>query len=408
MDTQDFLRHVLPSSGTYCCFTMVDKYPRQRFFDTPDSLATYLHEMSGKGYNTYYAVSSFGGNQRTQDAVVLTKALYLDVDCGPDKPFMDWKVGLKALGQFISQCALPKPMIVHSGNGLHVYWVLTEELAPAAWKPLAAGLKEATKQHQFPVDPTVVTDSARVLRAPGTINHKGGNEVKVLLNAEKVTAEEMTAVLQKYVPAAVTFTPKKTTLLDNLAVKQEYPPANATVVAAKCQQIGWAVANQGDVTEPFWYGLLGIAAFCDNPEETAKEWSKNHPGYDENETLKKLHHWRSSTTGPATCNKFETERPDGCKKCRFHGKIGSPARLGLQYEEVEVSQDAPDQEAFIVPIPKPFKRTADGIKLTTDGTDIDVCKFDIYPVGYGYDETLGYETVRYHWKRPHVDRKSVV
>ena len=64
MDTQSFLRHVLPSSGMYCCFTMVDKYPRQRFFTDQSQLAAYLQEMSGKGYNTYYAVSSFGGNER--------------------------------------------------------------------------------------------------------------------------------------------------------------------------------------------------------------------------------------------------------------------------------------------------------------------------------------------------------
>jgi len=404
MNTPDFLRHILPSSGMYCCFTMMGEYPRQRFFNDIDGLAGYLSQMSGQGHNTYYAVSSFGGNTRTQDSVVLTKAIYLDVDCGSDKPYLDWKQGLKALSVFLSDTQLPKPMIVHSGNGLHVYWVLTEELAPVAWKPLAAGLKEAARTHGFKVDPTVVTDSARVLRAPGTINHKGGNEVKVLLNADQVAPVDLSAILQKYVPAAVTVAaPKRTTtLLDNLAVKQEYPPANATTLVAKCQQIAWGVNNQADVSEPFWYALVGIAAFCDKPEEVAVEWSKGHPGYDEAATLKKLNHWRQSTTGPTTCNKFESERPDGCKKCRFHGKIGSPARLGLQYEEVQVAEDAPDQEAFTVPIPKPYKRTADGIKYTVDGTDIDVCKFDIYPVGYGYDETLGYETVRFHWKRPHV------
>jgi hypothetical protein len=404
MNTPDFLRHVLPSSGMYCCFTLAGKFPRQRFFDNADDLSAYMLQMSGQGFNTYYAVSSFGGNQRTQEGVVLTKALYLDVDCGPDKPYLDWKQGLKALGGFLSETQLPKPMIVHSGNGLHVYWVLTEELAPAAWHPLASGLKEAARTHKFKVDPTVVTDSARVLRAPGTTNTKSNSLVKVLLNADKVTPAGMTAHLQRYVPAAVTVTaPKRTTtLLDNLAVKQEYPPANAGVLVQKCQQIGWAVNNQGDVTEPFWYALLGIAAYCDDPETVAVEWSKNHPGFDQTETLKKLNHWRSSTTGPATCNKFENERPEGCKKCRFKDKIGSPARLGLQYEEVQVSEDAPDAEAFTVQIPKPFKRTAEGIKITLDGTDIDVCKFDIYPVGYGFDETLGYETVRYHWKRPHV------
>lgn len=405
MNTPDFLRLVLPSSGTYCAFTMMGKFPRQRFFTDIDNLSQHLLQMSGKGHNAYYAVSSFDKEHRTQDHTALTKAVFLDVDCGTDKPYPTWKEGLAALSEFIAAAQLPKPYIVHSGNGLHVYWVLDEELTPEKWRPLAQALKECCRQHEFHVDPTVVTDSARVLRAPGTVNFKGNKTVKLLLNSDKVNVATMSAALAKYVTAPVTVVaaPKRTTtLLDNLAVKTEYPPANAATVVAKCQQVAWAVKNQADVQEPFWYALIGIAAFCEQPEDVAKEWSKDHPDYDETATLKKLAHWQRAATGPATCSKFESERPDGCKKCRFHGKIGSPARLGLQYQETAVSQDAPDAEAFEVDMPKPFKRTADGIKYTVDGTDIDVCKFDIYPVGYGYDETLGYETVRYHWKRPHV------
>ena len=404
MDTPGFLRHVLPSSGMYCAFTLVGEYPRQKFFDDIDKLALHLQQMSDKGYNTYYAVSSFTKEHRKQEHTAFTKALYLDVDCGEDKPYDTWKDGLKALGDFLATTKLPKPMIVHSGNGLHVYWVLNEDLTQDRWKPLAQALKDATKQHDFNVDPVVITDSARVLRATGTVNYKGNNTVKLLLNAPEVTVTDMTAALQKYITAPVTVhAPKRTTtLLDNLAVKQDYPPANATILVAKCAQIAWAVNNQADVPEPFWYGLMGIAAYCETPEEVAVEWSKDHPDFDETKTLKKLAHWQRAATGPTTCSKFESEREDGCKKCRFKGRIGSPARLGLQYQEVEIARDAPDKEAFEVPIPKPYKRTADGIKVATDGTDIDICKFDIYPVGYGYDETLGFETVRYHWKRPHV------
>jgi hypothetical protein len=404
METPEFLRFVLPSTGTFCAFTLVDKFPRHKFFTNIDNLSQHLLQMSAKGHNAYYAVSSFAKEHRTQEHTALTKAVFLDVDCGADKPYPTWKDGLKALGEFISAAQLPQPTIVASGNGLHVYWVLDEELPPDRWRPLATSLKECCKMHSFHVDPTVVTDSARVLRAPGTMNMKGNRWVKVLLASPQVTVASLTTALGKYVPTQVTVhTPKKTTtLLDNLAVKQEYPPANATVVATKCQQIGWAVKNQADVPEPFWYALMGIAAFCATPEDVAKEWSKDHPDYNEAATLKKLAHWQQAATGPTTCNKFESERPDGCKKCRFHGRIGSPARLGLQFQEVEVARDAPDKEAFEVPIPKPYKRTVDGIKLATDGTDIDVCKFDIYPVGYGSDDTLGFETVRYHWKRPHV------
>jgi hypothetical protein len=197
-------------------------------------------------------------------------------------------------------------------------------------------------------------------------------------------------------------------LAQALQVQQDFPPANATVVATKCQQIGWAAKNQGDVEEPFWYAMIGVAAHCQDPEATAISWSDQHPGYNASETLRKLSHWKTATTGPSTCKKFEELRPAGCKGCKFKDKVGTPARLGIQYLEVAPSTTAPDTTAHDVPLPRPFKRTADGIKMTVDETDIDVCKFDIYPVGYGKDESLGYETVRFHWNRPHLGWQELV
>jgi hypothetical protein len=157
-----------------------------------------------------------------------------------------------------------------------------------------------------------------------------------------------------------------------------------------------------------WYDLIGVAAHCEDPEGTAIAWSENHPDYNAKTTLAKLRQWQLAATGPTTCNKFETDRPKGCEKCKYRGKIGSPARLGVQYQEVAPAQTAPDATAHEVPLPKPFKRTAEGIKLTIDDSDIDVCNFDIYPVSYGKDETLGYETVRYKWNRVHQGWQELI
>ena len=122
----------------------------------------------------------------------------------------------------------------------------------------------------------------------------------------------------------------------------------------------------------------------------------------EGKTILKLNQWRNSATGPSTCARFDANRPNGCKKCVFNGKITSPVQLGVTHKETAVSDDAPDMTASVIPLPKGFKRTAHGICQTVDGTDVAICPFDLYPVGYGRDETLGYETVRYKWKRQHV------
>lgn len=412
MDTLTFLQRVLPSSGFYVSAVLNTDARRQGFFRTVEDLATSIVASEQRGNNTYYAISTFvERGSRKQDNVKLTKSLAVDVDCGPKKPFPSWKEGLVALGKFVQQTGLPKPLIIHSGVGLHAYWVLDEELEPTRWQPLAEGLKAAARDKQFEIDWTVPADSARVLRPVGTTNPKSGAKVRMLIDAAPASVAQITQALQPYVGSSTTYTVRQapeSKLLQALQVDSDFPPANAGVVAAKCQQIGWGTKNQQEVDEPFWYALIGVAAHCHDPEATAISWSDQHPAHNPAETLRKLEHWKRATTGPTTCAKFNELRPGGCQGCRFSGKVGTPARLGVQYLEVAPSLAAPDKTVHDIPVPRPFKRTADGMKMSVDGTDVDICPFDIYPVSYGRDEALGYETVRYRWNRPHSGWQELV
>ena len=413
MDTLSFLQRVLPSDGVYCAMLIDAGTVRNGFFTSVDELARATVKLNALGINTYYAVSSYvERGKRKQDNVAATKVIAMDLDVGPDdaRKYVSWKDALKDLGRFIEQLHLPRPMVVHSGNGLHVYWVLTDALSPAQWKPLASNVKACAIANGLRIDPTVTADSARVLRAVGTINPKGGNEVRLLMDAPDVSPDTLRDCFGT--TGSVTVRPPtnrpSSGLADSLTVKYDFPPANADVITSKCQQIQWAVENQKDVLEPMWYSVLGVAAFCHDPETVAIKWSQEHPDFDATRTLKKMYQWQSSTTGPTTCARLEGDRPNGCKGCKFKGHIGSPARLGLQYQEVAAPTSAPDPIAHNVTIPKPFKRTAKGIKVTVDDTDIDVCTFDLYPVSYGKDEVLNYEVVRFHWNRPHVGWQPLV
>lgn len=411
MNTLEFLQRVLPTDGFYCT-TIIngDEKPRQGFFASVEDLAKVVTDLDAKGNNTYYAISTFNEKgSRKQDNVYATKVLVLDVDCGPSKPYPSRDDGLLALSKFVRETGLPKPLIVSSGNGLHVYWVLTEAVPPEQWKPLAEALKAATVAHGFKVDAGPTANSALVLRPIGTTNPKNGAKVKLLLDGGSYLYDDLAAALSVSKVSNISGSTRPVSKLSQaLAVESDIPPANGTIVAAKCQQIHWAVHHQAEVPEPMWYGLMGVAAYCSDPDATAISWSEHHPDFDAQRTIQKMRHWKDSTTGPATCAKFETDRPGGCKGCRFKDKIGTPARLGVQHKEVAVAADVPDRAATDIPLPKPFKRTATGIKLTLDDSDIDVCPFDIYPVAYGRDETLGYETVRFHWKRPHVGWQELV
>ena len=408
MNTITFLTRVLPSQGFYASANLTDQGMRHGYYSTVEDLAKSVASISQRGGNAYYAVSAFvQKGKRTQENVRVVKTLMLDIDCGADKPYPTWREGLAAFSAFATVLDLPKPMVVFSGNGLHIYWVLTEELEPVQWKPLGLALKAAAADLGLSMDNTVPADSARILRPVGTINLKGGKEVKLLLDAAPVSPDLMRTKLAKYIgversDSVLAVRQRPTSMLAQaLAVVQEFPEADADVLIAKCQQLRWGVENQKEVDEPFWYAMLGIAAYCTDPEATAIAWSSQHPNYDQTKTLQKMEHWKASVSGPATCKRFHEERNKGCTGCRFQNKITAPTQIGAQHKEVEIAATAPDSLGAAVPLPRSYKRTDTGIKQTVDGTDIDISPFDIYPTGYGRDEALGYETVRYHWDRKH-------
>lgn len=408
MNTLDFLHRVLPSDGYYCGGLLSPRtgqrdYFSQKFFTSLEDLKDFLSIVSDKGYNSYYAISSFTeSGSRKRPNVKRTKLFALDLDVGKENnSYATQRDALAAFKDFMERTGLPKPMVVASGKGFHIYWVLTRELEYAEWFPIAEGLKATYLAHGLIVDPTVPSDCTQILRAPDTLHVSSNKLVKVVIDAPPVDPEELSRVVGGAIPAYIAN--RKTNLINNLQVqvKVEYPPALAGVVASKCAQIKWGVDNQDEVLEPFWYAMLGIAAHTTDPENTAKRWSEKHPGYNERDTLNKLKQWQANATGPASCKTFEGLHAGGCNKCVFKDKIGSPIRLGATFEEAELEVDTPPTLGTQIPMPRPFKRTSSGIKITIQDTDVDVAPFDLYPIGYGRDEALGYETVRYSWNRPH-------
>ena len=408
MNTLEFLQRVLPTKGVYCTFFNGPRGKIQRFHDTVEAAESAIQRADSVGQNTFFAVSTFhDGSSRRKTNMAYAKVLAIDVDCGAGKPFDTWKDGLKALSEFLTTMKLPAPLIIRSGNGLHVYWVLDEALSREEWEPLAYALKSATKEKDFKVDASLVGNASQVLRPVGTRNHKDIDNPKpvlAILDRGDTTVAAMRKALSYYLQPKQG-SKKPSPLLDSLAVTSDLPPAVASVVQRKCAQVNWAANNQDEVPEPMWYALIGVAAFCEDPESTAVAWSKDHPGYSEEDTLKKLYQWKTQTSGPATCAKFESERPEGCKGCPYAGKIGSPASLGTRYQEVDTSAKAPEEAVTDIPLPRGYKRAKAGIVVTLDDTDVPITDFDIYPLSYGYDETLGYEVAQYLWDRRHVGWK---
>lgn len=100
------------------------------------------------------------------------KAIWVDVDVKPDG-YATIEDALKALIQFREKVGLPPfSALVGSGSGVHAYWISDVPLSPTEWAPYAHGLKALLLQEGIKCDAGLTTDIARILRVPGTFNHK--------------------------------------------------------------------------------------------------------------------------------------------------------------------------------------------------------------------------------------------
>ena len=456
METSEFLSRVLGNDGFYCIFA-VDKETKarkQKFFTDRETLESVAYQYDGNGWDTYFALATFEDARKEKPREASNakqmRAFFMDLDCGPTKDFATKAEAIAALRKFGKELSLPKPMLVDSGRGIHVYWVLEEPVVAEDWLPVAKALKKACAALDFGADPAVTADLARVLRVPGTHNYKGDQPLSVqVLNhtgVESTTLEHMRELLGKYtggITAAPSWKPTKP-LPEGLSVKnavQQRMQGNQeksfrkilqeTQAGRGCAQIAWAAMFQEEVDEPMWRAVLSIAKFCEDGDKGIHMVSRRHPGYDPDATEAKA----AAIDGPYTCATFAGLRPEGCKGCSLRGKIKSPISVGMYVAkaepkpkpapvEVESEEEALGEDVIVTsktvngdhrdytvpPYPEPFRRGRYGgiylekRELDDEGdevrTEVPVYPNDFYYVRRIYDPDEG-ETLLARLHLPH-------
>ena len=402
METKIFLQEALADDGLYCIFAANTQTNRrvQRFFKTVDALIDGATVLDSQGFNVYFALSTFNKtNSRKVDNVKNIKSFFLDLDCGPTKEFPTQQDAISSLMQVCSVNSLPRPTIINSGRGVHVYWVLKEAVCLADWLPVAERLKALCSKNSFEADPQVTADAARVLRVPQTHNYKPDIPVEVTFigdhSVPPVDFDNFSALLGgDLIPVP----PKRVegtgammlAALDN----REYKFRDILSKSDKgkgCLQISEALNNPTEVTEPIWRGVLSILKACsDGTREKAHKISRGYLGYDPQETDVK---WDNLTSDKRyTCNTFEASNPEVCRACPNRGKLRSPLYIGQSIKEATeedniVTVEAP---AFSLPstptvtykipeFPKPYIRGASGgVYVRTRSKDGDVEEKEIY------------------------------
>lgn len=312
----NFYRDVLPCTGALCVF--VAGLKRHSWVSTQEELVQAVNKFAGRT-DLYFATASFkkAGTEykgRTQEDVHMLKCFRLDLDAGPEKlakhgPEKVYGLGQLALGalqNFTVRTGLLFSYVVRSGQGLHVYYVLDAAVTPDTWVQVARALEKFCQKHGLKVDPSVTTDSARLLRPLGTL-HPCGKVVKVLKSTgKKYTLDQFSEVVG-LLRSQTEFAPTQIGACGG--------GADFELIKAGCNVVNWAVQphNQNNVEEPFWRGVLGIVKFCTGANDLAHDVSKFHEKYDSALTEQKLAGWK---TPPTTCAEFAKYKPELCLVCK--------------------------------------------------------------------------------------------
>jgi len=148
--------------------------PISKFFSSLDQADAFIGELLEQGREVYFGTPAFVDNtkQASVSNIAYHRSFFVDIDCGATKIYKTKNEGVKALYEFCTHVELPIPTLVDSGNGIHAYWFLTEDVPYDLWKPVGIGLKEKAQELGFHADNSVTGDGARILRVPDTFNTK--------------------------------------------------------------------------------------------------------------------------------------------------------------------------------------------------------------------------------------------
>lgn len=338
-----FLDSILPTQGVYCVVGIKSKIVSPTFHTSTADVDQAATDLDAHGTDAYFALASFKDNSsRKVENALYMRSFFLDLDCGPGKPYHDQPSAAVALSEFVKVTGLPAPTIVNSGGGLHVYWPLTEDVPVADWIPHARMLKLLCKEHKLHADPAVTADAARILRVPGTNNYKQ-NLPRPVLIANSCAPLPLEVLVKCFGTPPADLSAAKAFGMDDTSkdvAGGTFPACSFARIVRKslkgtgCAQIKHALENVATLEEPMWRAALSIAVRCEDGQESIHKISMGHPGYNAQDTEQKA----AETKGPYTCQWYRDNNPTACEGCTQ--KVVSPILIGKKIEAAPAEGDS--------------------------------------------------------------------
>lgn len=445
MNINQFFDAVWPSAGPYLVAIPSQFWSEQdqktihyfKHFPHADKASAAQHAMAlahdrDAPKDVYFALGSVLDTSkkkiRTQPNISALRAFWLDIDVKQEPgAYTTVDAAASNLKAFCKQLALPKPLVVSSGGGLHVYWPMDADVPADQWKHYATLLKGLTKEWGLRVDQSRTADQASVLRPVDTQNWKTGNPRPVQVVSSLSGPIPKTTMMARIAAAADSLSvsvPSQVAQTSDLGIAGTNPaagaqpvadnsaaangamadeiPSNPKRVVAKCQQLKWQVIHAEQVDEPQWYAMIGCLRHADRGEEAVHRMSRQYSGYTQAETDAKIAHHKEGGYGPSTCIAFENARPGGCDGCPYAGRVTTPLQLGREKPEsaaptVAFEQGGQQVQMQLPDPPAPFKRRTEPstgrtyivvTRITEDDEEEEIVIHDndVYPCGLVYNE----------------------
>jgi hypothetical protein len=422
-----FYKTILPTQGLYCVTKIKQKKATNYFVETIDEIEPLLNMFGAQGFDVFVAVSTFKNHSRRAENALFTRSMFIDIDVGAEAhKYQSKQEALQALDDFLDVWNVPPPIIVESGNGVHAYWAMAQDIPSEEWLLYAKKFKEFCLS-KIKIDATPTADRARPMRAPDTLNYKYTPPVLSCISANSIPwniydfddfkdflgriPEEVQDKLLATIPKGLDEDTQAVSGIDpNIENSFAQLAQRSLDDEGGCNQIKHIILNAKTLSEPLWRAGLSIARTCVDWEESIQLMSQGHPGYNRDDTIVKAEGTLDRTTGkphPYLCTTLETLNPGGCANCPYKGKISSPIYIARKAKEPPLTAlvtTDPKNAPLYTSFPKelgPYSRAPNGGVLYTpppkrgkDGelehsTPFLISTIDFYPTRRLTDKKLG-------------------
>ena len=154
--------------------------PRSLLWPTPWTLPRLVSTWPG---STFVSICTYWYCHRADNAICVP-ALWVDLDPHTELSADDWMNWSQAACDRLAASTVPPTMVVLSGRGVHAYWRLADPVRLRPFDPnrdaLAAAVVKGNKALERLFGGDSVSDLARCLRLPGSINPRTGTQCELL------------------------------------------------------------------------------------------------------------------------------------------------------------------------------------------------------------------------------------